>query len=477
MKLKGKIVYVIGLGPYGTGDAVVRVAYRQGARVVAADEKEPEQLKAQLSRLKGVPVELELGAKAYQSLQDSDLVVISPGVPLDIAPLQKARAKGIPVVSEIEVASWLSRAPIIAVTGTKGKTTTASLIGQLLRDAGRSVLVGGNIGSPLIEHAVQAQPEDLLVAEVSSFQLEAIDTFRPKVAVFLNFSEDHGDRYRTLDEYWQAKVRLFRNQTAQDFAVLNFDDRAIRDLAQELAAQMVPVSSREEIAGGTFIREGWICVSRSLPGLIPELARPEEDPLPLCRTDSLRLLGKHNLDNALAAAATVATLGVPLDGAGEALSQFEAVPNRLEQVAAWGGITFINDSQATTPVAVIKALEAIDRPICLIAGGKPKVSDFSSLAQAIAQRVDYLVTIGQAGPEIAQQAQAAGCARVEQADSLPQAVELAYGNCPAGGVVLLSPACASFDMFENMAHRGQVFKEAVSQLQKGEKDETARRTS
>jgi UDP-N-acetylmuramoylalanine--D-glutamate ligase len=447
----GKRVYVIGLGAKGTGRATAQVLARRGARVTVADMKAAPELAGEIAALPS-SVTLEVGDRAYAGIEAADLVVISPGVPPEIEPLRRARARGIPVVAEIEVAYRLARAPIVAITGTKGKTTTTALLGRLLADPGREALVGGNIGVPLIALADRAEADDILVAEVSSFQLEMIDTFRPRVAAVLNFFPDHLDRHPDLDAYWRAKMRIFENQTPQDAAVLNLDQEALLPLRSGLRACLFGFSQRGAPEAAVSVRGGEIVAGDSA----------------VCPVAAVRLRGRHNVDNALAALACMVALGVPTGRAASTLAEFQGVPNRLEEVGVVAGVTFINDSQATTPAAVEVALAAIEEPIILIAGGRPKVPDFGPLGALIARRVKALVTLGEAGPALATAARAAGLAAVTQAATLDEAVRAAFQQASPGEVALLSPACASFDMFRNMEHRGEVFRAAVQALKEAE---------
>ena len=453
LDLSGRKAYVIGLGEYGTGRAAATALVSLGVSVTAADTKPAEELQDQI---RGLPpgVALEVGDDAYRSLLDSDLVVISPGVPPDLPALREARDRGIEVIGELELAYRLTAARFIAITGTKGKTTTTMLTARLLQDAGLRAQVGGNIGSPIVEFAVTASPDDLLVTEVSSFQLETTREFRPYVAVLLNFWPDHLDRHTDLTAYWSAKRRIFERQGPDDWAVLNFDDPQVRSLADEVAAQVVPFSRTEPLGRGVYVDGEQIVAA---PPVTPDWRA-------IAPVKSLHLRGRHNLENALAALAATGAAGADLARAERTLSSFEGVPNRLEEVATAGGVTFINDSQATNPSAVERALEAIEEPVVLIAGGRPKVSDFTDLGRAIAAKARALVVIGEAGPAIAAAARAAGLSDVRCAKTLEDAVRLAFETARPGDVVLLSPACASFDMFHNMAHRGEVFRRAVAEL-------------
>jgi len=445
--------YVVGLGEYGTGRAVADALVSMGLRVTAADVKPAGELGKQIAALPA-QVSLELGDDAYRTLLNHDLVIISPGVPPDLPVLTQARERGIEVIGELELAYRITSAPFIAVTGTKGKTTTTALIGRLLQEAGRHALVGGNIGTPIIEHALCAEPDDLLVTEVSSFQLETTRDFRPHVAVLLNFWPDHLDRHPDLRAYWAAKRRIFARQDEDDWAVLNFDDPEVRPLADEVRAQVVPFSRVEPLGRGVYVDGDRIVAA---PPVTPDWRV-------IAPVAALRLRGRHNLENALAALAAAGAAGADLDAARRTLESFEGAPNRLEEVATVAGVTFINDSQATNPTAVERGLEAMGEPIVLIAGGRAKVPDFTDLGRAVAGRVRALIVIGEAGPAIAAAAQAAGLAEVDRAETLEQAVQAAFRIAHPGDVVLLSPACASFDMFRNMAHRGEVFRSAVAAL-------------
>jgi UDP-N-acetylmuramoylalanine--D-glutamate ligase len=444
----GLRVHVIGLGSLGTGRAVARVVAARGAQVTVSDRKPAEALIEEIAALEGTGAVVLAGDEAYRGIETADLIVPSPGVPFDLPVLVAARARGVQVVSEIEVAFWLAPCPVLAVTGTKGKTTTTALLGELLRDAGRSVHVGGNIGQPLIELAAAASPTDLLVAEVSSFQLEATEQFRPQVAVMLNLFPDHLDRHGTMETYGEAKARVFANQEASDTAVLNHDETAVWELRTRTRAALLPYRLSADEPTGADLHEGWLRVQGQR----------------ICPASAVRLPGRHNLGNALAALAAAHAAGASLDKAEGTLTRFPGVEHRLEVAGSVGGVLFVNDSQATTPAATIAALEAFDRRVVLIAGGRAKVHDFNSLAQQMHARSASLVVIGEAAEEIAAAARKAGVTEIARAASLPEAVAMAYRQARPDGVVLLSPACASFDMFANMAERGRVFKQAMQGL-------------
>jgi UDP-N-acetylmuramoylalanine--D-glutamate ligase len=462
---RGRRVYVIGLGKRGTGAGVCRVLSRLGAQVTVADVKGPGELEAQLTKIQDLPVKLELGGQAYATIETAELVVISPGVPLGIPALQRAREAGIEIVSEIEVAYWLAKAAIIGITGTKGKTTTTALLAQLLQDAGWKARAAGNIGRPLIEEAYAAGPDEWLVSELSSFQLETVRDFRPHVAAFLNFWPDHLEGpatarlHETVEEYWSAKIGIFRNQGPGGWAVLNADHERVWELKDRLSAHVLGFSRRRDVEQGIFLADGVISVRRCKGG----------PPAAVCRASSLRLRGNHNVENALAAVAAMAALGAPLGLVEHTLSGFAPLPHRLEPVGTVDGVEFINDSQATNPSAVAVALDAMEKPTILIAGGrsKVKVEDLKDLAAAAARRCKALVTLGEAGPVIAEAARMAAMGTVEESGSLEEAVRAASRLASPGDVVLLSPACASFDMFDDFEQRGEAFKRAVASLGKG----------
>jgi UDP-N-acetylmuramoylalanine--D-glutamate ligase len=444
----GKRVHVIGLGRYGTGREVARVLASRGASVTVSDVKPAAELSSEIQALQGTDVVIETGADAYREIEEADLAVPSPGVPLDIPPLLRAAQRGVRVVGEIEIAWWISKCPIIAVSGTKGKSTTTALIGEILKDEGKTVLVGGNIGRPLIGLADQAPTDALLVTEVSSFQLEATHHFRPKVAVLLNLSPDHLDRHRTMADYRRAKSKLLANQHPDDVVVINRDDPEAWGLAELTAATVMPFSLSQAVPEGADLTDGWLRVRGR----------------PVCREGQVRLRGKHNRSNVLAALAAAQAAGAGLDVAARTVEHFEGLEHRLEVVDVIDGVTFVNDSQATTPEAAVAALEAFSKHVVLIAGGRPKVRDFGALAKAAANRGADLVLIGEAAEMIAEAAREAGVANIHVAVDLADAVARAYERARPGDVVLLSPACASFDMFESMAERGRTFKSLMAEM-------------
>lgn len=458
-EIRGKRVTVVGLARSGV--AAARLLQAVGAQVTVADGKEEAALAEPLSRLDRSAVLVRVGPGYEEALDGAELVVISPGVPFRLPSLEAARRRGLPVIGELELASRFLRAPILAVTGTNGKSTTVTLLGLMLAESGKRAFVGGNLGTPLCEAALASfqagagvGPYDYVVAEVSSFQLETIERFHPKVAALLNITPDHLDRYDSLEDYVAAKNRLFENQTQGDLALLNLDDERVAGLAGRLRARTLGFSRRlaPDRAGceGTFLDGG---------SLLTTLGGKRQE---ICRREDLRLLGDHNLSNALAAAAIGLACDCSIPSMRQVLRTFPGLEHALEFVRDRQGVRFINDSKGTNVDATLKALESLSQPILLIAGGKDKGGDFSKLRQAILQRVKRLILIGEAAPLI--QTALAGFDRISKAATLRDAVELAAREATAGDAVLLSPACASFDMFADYQDRGRQFKALVKAL-------------
>ncbi|MFZ3262555.1 MAG: UDP-N-acetylmuramoyl-L-alanine--D-glutamate ligase, partial [Terriglobales bacterium] len=378
------------------------------------------------------------------------LIVVSPGVPIDAPQLIQARNLGENVIGEIELAAQFLPGPIVAITGANGKTTTTTLAGEILATAKLPVLVGGNIGTPAISFVDQAKPETWIVLEVSSFQLETIVEFHPRIAVILNITPDHLDRHKTFENYVEAKARIFENQQAGDFTVLNADDPAAIDLSERTLAQRFLFSRKKEIGTGAFVRSAHIYFrdGQRETGIMP---LPE-----------IPLKGAHNLENVLAAISIGMLVGCAPGQIRHAVRNFKAVEHRLEFVANVAGVDYYNDSKATNVDATIKALESFPANIHLILGGKDKGSDYTVLNDLLRSRVKRVYTIGAAAAKIESQIQ--GSAEIDHAETLENAVQRAAAAAIPGDIVLLAPACASFDQFQNYEHRGQVFKEAVRSL-------------
>jgi UDP-N-acetylmuramoylalanine--D-glutamate ligase len=448
--LKGKKVLVVGLAK--TGMAVIPFLVKRGARVIGIDEKSQELLEMDLKSLQslhGIPCDLEMG-RPFQSkmFEQVDLIVVSPGVSLEREPFDRARAKEIPIVGELELASRFLKKPILAITGTNGKTTTTTLIGEMLRKSDIRCFVGGNIGNPLI-NAIDSEKEfDWIVVEVSSFQLESIQTFRPKIAVLLNLAEDHLDRYPSVKEYFEAKLRLFCNQQSSDYAVLNGDDLIV-------LKKTLPVRSEKFFFGVRDQPYGAFCKGES----IVFRGWEDEERYPL---KDFRLVGEHNRSNLMAAIVASRLAGSDAQGIIQAYQSFQGLEHRLEYVATLDGIDFYNDSKATTVDSVLQALRSFDKPVLWIAGGKDKGVDYSLLREIVRERVRKAILIGEAAPRI--QDEMDSIVSTVRCSSLEEAVATAYEEANSGDVVLLSPACSSYDMFKNYEERGEVFKSIVQNL-------------
>ena len=444
MDLQGKKILVVGSGRSGISAA--RFCLGKGARVTLNDmQKKPDVPQDLLD--KGLAV--EAGGHSVATFVSHDLVVISPGVSIMIRPVIEAQARGIEVISEIELAGRFLRAPLIAVTGTNGKTTTTSLIGALLQAAGRHVFVGGNIGTPLIDCCMQDEPFDYIVAEISSFQLEATRYFRPFISVLLNVTDDHLDRHASFAEYCAAKARIFMNQRSPDIAVISADDPAVRALAPSIGAEVFYFSTRGPCENGAWH-----------DGLF-NFARQDRDCLTLDAAGAL-LQGAHNIENMLAAGSVGFLCGLSADVIRDTLLSFAGLPHRMEFVGEIQGVRFFNDSKGTNVGAVVKSLESLEGPIILIAGGKDKGGSYRPLEALLASKGKALVVLGEARERIA--AELGHSLPTVIADSLEKAVAEAFARACPGDTVLFSPACASFDMFKSYAHRGQCFVDSVKKL-------------
>ncbi|MBI4610561.1 MAG: UDP-N-acetylmuramoyl-L-alanine--D-glutamate ligase [Candidatus Rokubacteria bacterium] len=447
--LGGKRVTVVGLGRSGV--AAAQLLARLRARVTATDAKPLAALGTDVRGLEALGIHLYAGGHPPGAFSGAELIVVSPGVPAAHPVLAGVRARGVPIVGELELAWRAMDSPVIAITGTNGKTTTTALVGALLKDQVRPVLVGGNIGTPLAAHALDFPADGIVVAEVSSFQLETIETFRPRVAAVLNLTPDHLDRHGSFAAYVAAKVRIFENQTEADCAVLNFDDPAAAALAARTKSTVIFFSRQHRLERGVFCHEGWI-VAR-LNGRVETI----------CPLDEIFLRGEHNVENVLAATACVLWTGMAAPAIRRAIAAFRAVPHRLEWVRDIRGVAYYNDSKGTNVASTLKALESFTEPVILIAGGRGKGQDFTPLAEAARGRVCLAVLMGEDREKI-REALAAAAVPSLSAGSMDEAVRLASADARPGNVVLLSPACASFDMFENFEHRGEAFRTAVLAL-------------
>jgi len=445
MELKDKRVLVVGLGKSGVASALFLKAH--GARVTVSDTKSGDELRNEIPVLLDHGVTVETGGHGERLFRGQDLIVVSPGVPVDAPLLAQARSLGEAVIGEIELAAQFLPGPIVAITGSNGKTTTTTLTGEILAAGGLPTLVGGNIGTPAISLAERAKPETVIVLEVSSFQLETIQTFRPKVSAVLNVTPDHLDRHRTLEVYVDAKTRIFENQQGGDFAVLNGDDPICVAMAGRTRAQVFWFSRQQEVKRGAWVRDGNI------------LFRDSTGQREIMQVSEIPLKGAHNLENVLAAVCASALMGCAPEKIRQAVREFKAVEHRLEFVATIRGVDYYNDSKATNVDATIKALESFPANIHLILGGKDKGSDYTVLNELLRQRVKRVYTIGAAAAKIESQIKNV---EVVHAETLENALRKANAVAQPGDVVLLAPACASFDQFKSYEHRGKVFKEIVS---------------
>jgi UDP-N-acetylmuramoylalanine--D-glutamate ligase len=449
----GKHVVVIGAGR--SGRAAARLAAARGARVTLSDTDA-----AAISResaLAEAGVRLEAGPHRDDTLGAADLVVLSPGVPPDQPAFESARRRNVPVIGEVELASRWLEGRIVAITGTKGKSTTTSLTAELLREGGFHVTAGGNLGTALSEQVAESRRDSLHVVEVSSFQLESTDTFHPWIAVLLNLSPDHLDRHASFDAYARAKARVFANQDAGDWAVVNADDPAAMDLARQGRARRFDFSLEARLDDGVIVDGGDIVERRS-----------GQSRRVMPRTE-VRLPGRHGLADVLAASAVGLVAGVPASAIARAVAGFRGLEHALEDAGAYHGVRFVNDSKATNVLAARRALESFDGDIVAIMGGRYKGGAFEELSSAVGERVRAIVTIGEASERIA--AALGHLTPIVSARSMADAVDRAYQLALPGGVVLLAPACSSFDMFSDYADRGRAFKRAVGALVEGQRAE------
>src|ERR1700716_448591 len=451
MELRNKRVLVVGLGKSGVASALFLKAH--GARVTVSDTKTGDELHNEIPVLLDHGITVETGGHGERTFRGQDLIVVSPGVPVDAPPLVQSRSVGGEIIGEIELAAQFLPGPIVAITGSNGKTTTTTLTGEILTAGGFPALVGGNIGTPAISLVEHAKPETVIVLEVSSFQLETTCTFRPKVSVVLNVTPDHLDRHRTFEAYTDAKARIFENQQADDFAVLNADDPTCVTLGTRTRAQVFWFSRQKEVQQGSWVRDGNI------------VFRDRERQREIMQVSEIPLKGAHNLENALAAICAGVLMGCAPEKIRQAVREFKAVEHRLEFVATINGVDYYNDSKATNVDATIKALESFPANIHLILGGKDKGSDYSVLNDLLRERVKRVYTIGAAADKIASQVQQS--AEIVPAGTLQNAVCRAAATAAPGDIVLLAPACASFDQFQSYEHRGRVFKEVVKALASG----------
>ena len=447
--MKDKKILVVGFARSGL--SATNFLLERGGRVTITDTKTEEELKDYLPQLI-MPPNLSLGGHRIKDFLEADFIVLSPGVPSNLPELLKASEANVPIYSEVELAYRFLKGKIIGVTGSNGKTTTTTLIGELFKRARRDCVVAGNIGSPLIQwiETSSASTETTFVVELSSFQLENIEKFKCDIALILNVSPDHQDRYDHFEDYLQAKEQIFLNQTDEDYAVINADNPFTVKMASRRPAGVLLFSRKQDLEEGVFVRDGSIQV----------IFGGQEDCL--MPVDEIRLRGNHNLENLLAATAAGTLSGLDREIMIETFRSFEGVEHRLEWVRELSGVTFYNDSKATNMDSAAQALQAFTEPMIVIMGGKDKGAEFEVLRPWVSDRVRMLILLGAAADEISDSL--GDHVATVRARDMEQAVELAFERAHSGDVVLLSPGCASFDMFDDFEHRGRVFKESVNAL-------------
>jgi len=450
MELKNKRVLVVGLGKSGLAAALF--LRDRGARVTVSDTRSAQALANEIPALLEAGIMVESGGHGLLTFRRQDLIVVSPGVPLDTPEVAQAQTLGTPVIGELELASRFLQGEVVAITGSNGKTTTTTLVGKIFADAGLATLVGGNIGLPVIELIDESKPETWSVLEVSSFQLETVEEFRPKIALVLNITPDHLDRHKTFERYAAAKAKITGQQGPEDFLVLNAEDKATQMVAAGTRAQIYWFSGVRQIKQGAFVH------GESIFWLAKEGGKPE----PVLPVVEIPLRGSHNVENVLAAVCAAKLAGIASESIRESVKTFHAVEHRLERVRTRGGVEYYNDSKATNVDATLKALASFVGGIHLILGGKDKDSDYTLLAPLVRERVVTVYTIGSAAEKIERELD--GVVKMVSAGTLANAISLATKDAKAGDTVLLAPACSSFDQFENYEHRGRVFRECVMRL-------------
>lgn len=451
MHFMGKKVLVLGAGV--SGISVACVLQKRGAMVTLSDSKTAEVLKNKdFSEIHECGVMLALGPQKEDLLHGIDCMVISPGISIEIPLVKMAQAQKIKVMSEIEVAYLLSKAPILAITGTNGKTTTTTLVGEMVKTTDRNVVVGGNIGLALSQEVAELGENGVVIAEISSFQLEGIIGFRPRVAAILNISPDHLDRHHSIENYILMKERIFANQTSDDYIVLNYDDSIVREMADRVPSQVFFFSRKVELTSGIFVKDGMIIMKWLGKTYI------------VCPINKIQLRGGHNIENVLAACGVAFFAGVSLVAMVQTLVSFTGVEHRIEMVTTIDEVTYYNDSKATNPESSIKALEAFNEAIILIAGGRDKNTDLTVFMGLIKEKVVHLILLGEAQERFEVAAKEHGVQHIHGVASLAEAVQLAHRIAKKNQIVLLSPACASYDMFNSYEERGKIFKKLVYAL-------------
>ena len=455
MDVKGKYVLVFGAGKSGIGAAGLLL--HEQAKVILYDgnaKQDPEEIRRKLNA--GADVEIILGELSDEVLDRLELVVLSPGVPADLPVVLKMKEKEIPVWGEVELAYRVGKGEVLAITGTNGKTTTTSLLGEIMKAYREDVQVVRNIGTAYTSVALDTTEDTVTVAEISSFQLETIEKFHPKASAITNITEDHLNRHHTMEEYIRVKERITENQTMEDVCVLNYEDEVLRAFGEKLIAeqkvQVLFFSSLRALQDGIYCQDGTIWLAEN----------GEREPV--VRTDELKILGQHNYENVMTAVGMAYYAGVPMDVIRKAVCAFQGVEHRIEYVCEKNGVVYYNDSKGTNPDAAIKGIQAMNRPTLLIGGGFDKQSTYESWIRAFDGKVKYLVLIGETREKIAETARREGFHEILMAENLEEAVKICADKAEPGDAVLLSPACASWDQFDSYEQRGDLFKEYVRAL-------------
>jgi UDP-N-acetylmuramoylalanine--D-glutamate ligase len=444
MDLGGKKILMVGLG--ATGIATSLFLKERGAQVTVSELRDEAEALPVIESLRSKGITVEAGGHRPQTFLTADLIVVSPGVSLDIPPLRAAGEKGVEIISEIELAYSYIQTPLIAVTGTNGKTTTVKLMAEIFRNAGKHIFLGGNVGNPLIEYVLHGHREEYIIAEISSFQLEGIQTFRPYISVLLNLQQDHLDRYTSYGEYIAAKARIFSNQKEGDYALLNADDADVQKLSSSIKATILSFSCTHPVSSGIYHRNNYLYYTVG-------------DHQVSFSVDRLHLRGTHNLHNIMAAVAVSTLCGCHREAIEHTIQDFKGLHHRLEFILERDGIKFYNDSKATNVGSVVSALEALSPPLILIAGGKDKGGEYDPLIPLIREKVKALVLIGEAKEKMQTVLKASTAIFV--ADTLEEAFDRSVHEASPGDTILLSPACSSFDMFANYEQRGNAFSALV----------------
>lgn len=452
MDLKNKNVLLVGLAK--TGVSTIKKLNKLGANIIVNDIKPKEKLEGIIEEIDNLDnIEYVLG-KHLENIENIDLTIVSPGVPLDLPFIEKIKCEGIKIIGEVELAYKLSKNPtFIGITGTNGKTTTTSLVGEMFKKANKDTYIVGNIGNPVIDTVDLTNENSYLVTELSSFQLESIEDFKPKVSTIINITEDHLNRHHTMENYINAKARVFKNQDKTDFTILNYDDSIVRDLGKNSNGNVLYFSIKEEVKQGAYLDKNNNIV-----------IKVDGEELVLMNKSELSLPGNHNLENAMSAILMAYVLNIDTDVIIDTLRTFKGVEHRLEFVTNKDGIMFVNDSKGTNPDSTIKAITSYEKPIVLIAGGYEKQSDFTEMIKYATKNVKALVLLGQTADKIATTAKEHGIDNISKVEDMEAAVKKAYEIAESGDVVLLSPACASWDMYPNFEARGLDFKENIYKL-------------